>query len=136
MNIESHLMNLKESLEEIESSIKIGIERRQRTIGFHTSVAGCDMLEILLHKLNLIDPGFVLKHDWFDSKRKIAEKISVNFPKKNEILEIMYEIETNRNLLCYGKRKDKELVSKVILLFNKLKKIFIEVGLDEIEKLA
>ncbi|MBU0962378.1 MAG: hypothetical protein KKD48_00580 [Nanoarchaeota archaeon] len=134
MNIESHLKNLKESLEEIENSIKIGIERRQRTIGFHTSVAGCDMLEILLHKLNLIDSGFAVKHDWFNSKRKIAEKINIDFPKKNDILDIMYEIETNRNLLCYGKIRDKEIANKVIFLFNKLKKIFMEAGLDEIEK--
>lgn len=135
MNIDAHLKNLKESLEEIKAAIEIGIERRQRSIGFHTSVAACDMLEILLHKLNLIDPGFVIKHDWFDSERRIKEKINVDFPRKKEILNLIYKIETQRNLLCYGKPKDKETIKEVINLFNKLKEIFIEVGLNEIKEL-
>ncbi|MBI5872056.1 hypothetical protein HZB88_03135 [archaeon] len=134
--IEWHLRNLKESLEEIKGAIEKGIERRQRTIGFHTSVAACDMLEILLHRLKLIGPGFVIKHNWFDSERRIYEKINVEFPRKKEILSLMYEIETQRNLLCYGKPKDKETIKGILDLFNKLKEIFMEAGLNEIEESA
>lgn len=136
MNIDAHLRNLKESLEEIKAAIEIGIERRQRSIGFHTSVAACDMLEILLHKLNLIDPGFVIKHDWFDSERRIKEKINVDFPRKKEVLDLIYKIETQRNLLCYGKPKGKETIREIINIFNKLKEIFIGVGLNEIKELV
>lgn len=135
MNIEAHLRNLKESLEEIKEALEKGIERRQRSIGFHTSVAACDMLEILLHKLKLIDPGFVIKHDWFDSEKKIKEKIRVEFPMKKEILDLMHKIETQRNLLCYGKPKDKETIRKIIILFNELKEIFKEVGLNELREI-
>jgi len=135
MNIDLHLKNLKESLEEIKEAIEKGVERKQRSIGFHTSVAACDMLEIFLHKLKLIDPGFMIKHDWFDSERRIKEKINVDFPRKKEILNLMYKIETQRNTLCYGKPKDKETIKNVILLFNELKEIFIEEGLNEISEI-
>ena len=58
MKIESHLENLKESIREIEIAVKEGLEKKQRTIGFHTSSAAIDILEIILHKHKLIDPGF------------------------------------------------------------------------------
>ena len=61
MNIENHYKRLNESLEK-------GILERQRTIGFHTSAASMDLLEMLLHKNNLIDRGFVIKHEWLKSK--------------------------------------------------------------------
>ena len=70
MKIESHLENLKESFREIEIAIKEGLEKKQRTIGFHTSSAAIDMLEIILHKNKLIDPGFVIKHEWLNSKKE------------------------------------------------------------------
>lgn len=135
MNIDSHLANLKESLEEIKEAVETGIERRQRTIGFHASVAVCDMLEILLHKLKLINPGFVIKHDWFDSERRIKEKIPFDFPNKENILNLMYKIETKRNLLCYGKPKEKEIIKEVLEMFNIIKELFMEAGLNELENI-
>jgi len=47
MKIESHLENLEESIREIENAIKEGLEKKQRTLGFHTSSAAIDMLEII-----------------------------------------------------------------------------------------
>ena len=64
MNIEFHLKTLKESLEVIEENIEKGLIERQRNIGFNASAASTDMLEILLHKQSLIEPGFVIKHEW------------------------------------------------------------------------
>ncbi|MBU2523045.1 MAG: hypothetical protein KKE23_02015 [Nanoarchaeota archaeon] len=133
MNIEGHLQSIKESLEEIEEAIKKGIEFRQRTIGFHTSVSACDMLEALLHKLGLVSPGFVVKHDWFNSMKKVKEKIVMEFPKKEKIITLMQEIEKQRNLLCYGKPKSKETIAEVIRKFNELKGVFVGAGLNEIE---
>ena len=63
MKIEHHLENLKESVKEIEDAVQEGIVNKQRTLGFHTSSAAIDMLEIIFHKFNLIDPGFVIKHE-------------------------------------------------------------------------
>lgn len=135
MNPEGHIAALKESAEEIEEAIRKGIKLRQRTIGFHTSMAACDMLELLLHKMNLINPGFVVKHDWFDSAKEIQRRfVSISFPKKEEILALMNKIELKRNLLCYGKPKDIETIKEVIENFNKLKEKFIEAGLEELKE--
>ncbi|MBS3151573.1 hypothetical protein J4443_04295 [Candidatus Woesearchaeota archaeon] len=115
----------------INESIEKGIVERQRTIGFNTSAASADMLEILLHKESLIDPGFVLKHEWLKSKNKIEEKLPFKFPKKKEIIDLMFKIEEKRNLLCYGKPQKEENVQEVINDFNKLKEIFKKGGINE-----
>ena len=128
MKIESHLENLKESIREIEEAVTRGVVERQRTLGFHASAGAADMLEIILHKENLIDPGFIVKHEWFNSKNIIKEKFSFNFPKKEEILSLMEKIEGLRNSLCYGKRRNEEELFEFIANFNKLKDIFLEVS--------
>ncbi len=131
MKIEDHWKNLRESLEVLEESIEKGLIERQRTIGFNASAAAIDMLEIFLHQKSLIDPGFVVKHDWFNSKRKLEEKFPFDFPNKKEILELMFKIEEKRNILCYGKSQKVELIEKTILDFNQLKDKFRETGLNE-----
>jgi hypothetical protein len=132
MNIDSHLERLKESLESINESIEKGVANRQRNIGFNTSAASADMLEILLHKKNLIDPGFTIKHEWLNSKKKVSEKFFFEFPQKKKILGLMHKVEEKRNSLCYGKPQKEEVIREVIEDFNNLKKIFREEGLDEI----
>lgn len=131
MKIESHLENLKESLSVIEESIIKGLVERQRTIGFHTSAASIDLLEILLHKNNLIDPGFIIKHEWLKSKNAIKEKFPFDFQKKEEVLDLIYKIEEKRNILCYGKPQKIEMIQEVLDNFNQLKKLFKGVGINE-----
>ncbi len=126
MKIEYHLENLKESVKEIEKSITEGLLQKQRTLGFHTSAGAVDILEIILHKNNLIDPGFVIKHEWFNSKRKIAEKFPFEFPSKKEIINLVTKIENVRNKLCYGKRADEKELEQLVKDFTLLKKIFME----------
>ena len=133
MNVESHLRNLKESLEEIKESIQKGVVNRQRTIGFHTSAAASDMLEVFLHKKNLISPGQVIKHEWLKSKNKINEKLAFDFAQKDEIIKLMHSIEERRNQLCYGKPSAEKEIESQIEDFNKLKEIFIKGGLNEIK---
>ena len=130
MNIDKHYERLMESLEVLDESISKGIAKRQRTIGFNCSAAAADMLEIFLHKNDLIDPGFVVKHDWFKSKNKIKEKFPFDFKNKNEILKIMEEVEEKRNDLCYGSPKEEKVIEEIILKFNKLKKLFMEMGVE------
>ena len=132
MKIESHLENLKESLAVIEESIVKGLIERQRTIGFHTSAACIDLLEIFLHKHSLIDPGFIIKHEWLKSKNSIKEKFPFEFLKKEEILDLIYKIEEKRNALCYGKPQKIETIQEVLNNFNQLKRLFKEVGINEI----
>lgn len=131
MKIENHLEKLKESLKVIEESIEKGLIERQQTIGFHTSVANANMLEIYLHKLNLIDTGFMTKHEWFNSKNLLKDKFPFDFPRKEEILEFAMKIEEKRNVLCYGKPQKIEIIQEVLSNFNKLKKIFKEMGVYE-----
>ena len=131
MRIEEHIKGIKESVRLLEYSIEKGLVDNQRTIGFNTSAAAVDMLEILLHKKSLIDPGFIVKHDWFLSKNKVQEKIVFDFPKKKEIIEIIMKIEEKRNILCYGKRQPENIIRESIEHFNKLKVIFKEAGLNE-----
>ena len=130
MKIEDHLEKLKESLEVIRESIEQGINKRQRTLGFHISSAAIDMFEIFLHKNNLIDPGVIIKHDWFSSRKRAEEKIKFDFPKKEKIIELLNNIEKLRNLLCYGKPNQISNLKKLIECFNELKQIFIDLGLD------
>lgn len=130
MKIEDHYKNVKESLEVLEECIEKGLVARQRTIGFNASAASADLLEILLHKFNLIDPGFVVKHEWFKSKNKIEEKFPFDFPHKKEILELIFTIEEKRNLLCYGKPQPAETIQEVMNAFNHLKAILKEEGVN------
>ncbi|MBN1156624.1 hypothetical protein JXA85_03350 [Candidatus Woesearchaeota archaeon] len=132
MKTESHLERLKESLEVIDESIEKGLVERQRNIGFNASVACADMLEILLHKKSLIDPGFIIKHEWLKSKNTIRDKFPFDFPGKKDILDLIYKIEEKRNTLCYGTPQKAEVVQEVISNLNELKKRFREAGLDEV----
>ncbi|HLC32173.1 MAG TPA: hypothetical protein VJK51_05895 [Candidatus Nanoarchaeia archaeon] len=124
MKIEDHKKRLDESITLVEESIEKGIIERQRTIGFNTSAAAADMLEIFLHKKGLIDPGLSIKHEWLKSKRKIEEKLPFEFQKKKEIIELLIQIEEKRNALCYGKPQKEEIIREVLENFNALKKIF------------
>lgn len=132
MKIEMHLESLKELFEEIAEGIEKGIEKRQKIIGFCTSSACVDLLEILLHKNNLIDPGFIVKHQWLKSKNKLKEKLPFDFPNKKEILDLIFKIEEKRDILCYDKPQNKEIIQETINNLNILKEKFHEAGLDEI----
>jgi hypothetical protein len=134
MRIEDHKKRLMESNKLIEESIEKGLIERQRTIGFNTSAASADMLEIFLHKKGLIDPGLVIKHEWLKSKNTIENKFPFEFPNKKEIMNLILKIEEKRNVLCYGKPQKEETIRQVIDNFNKLKEIFKEAGLNEISE--
>ncbi len=132
MKIEMHLESLKELTDEINETIEKGIDKRQKIIGFCASSACVDLLEMLLHKNSLIDPGFIVKHQWLKSKNKLKEKMPFDFPKKKEILDLIFKIEDKRDLLCYGKPQSKETIQEAINNLNELKEKFREAGLNEI----
>ena len=106
------------------------MEDRQRTIGFHCSVAAADLLELHLHSKNLIDPGKTIKHDFFSSERKAKEKLRADFPNKGKIIGLIVELESKRNTLCYGRPQQKKIIEEYILIFNRIRKIFEEMGVS------
>lgn len=124
MRIEAHEKRLNESIGVIDESVEIGIEERQRNIGFNASAAAIDMLEILLHKAGKISTSQVIKHQWLASANKIREKLWFEFPRKREMLRLITSIESKRNKLCYGTPQPKREIEEVINDFRKLKEEF------------
>ena len=131
-SIEEHKKKISEHLEEIDDAIKQGIEKKPVTIGFHCSACPLQFLELYLHLLNKIPIGKIIKHDWFkrpkiDQKIEplIERKLPVIFPKREEIYNLIYTLEEERNTLMYGK-PTKAQIEKVLIEFKKLKEIFIE----------
>lgn len=127
----AHLRNIKESIEEIEGAIHFGIEKRQRTIGFHCSAAAADLLELYLHKKGLLPPAHILKHEWFASANKLNEKLPFDFEKKLEIFELVVGIEKRRNVLCYGTQQPESSIGETLEKFNKLRALFQELNSHE-----
>ncbi len=132
MKIELHFQNLKESLTMIEECVERGLTERQRTLGFHTSAACADLLEILFHRLNLIDPSLVIKHEWLKSPRSLREKFPFDFTHKQEIFLLIVKIEERRNALCYGKPQQETVLQEVVQDFQTVQKLFKEAGINEL----
>lgn len=122
----AHIRNIKESIEELEEAVHKGVEKRQRTIGFHCSAAAVDLLELYLHKKGLVPIAHILKHDWFASPNKLNEKLPFDFEKKLEIFELVVGIEKRRNVLCYGTQQPESSIEQTLLKFNALRTLFKE----------
>lgn len=123
MNIEGHKKRLKEHINFLEIAIERGVKESQSTIGFHTSQGAVEMLSIHLHKLNLISAGKQINHLWFRSQKTINKKLPQDFPHKKQIINMISKIEDKRDSLIYGAPKSEEEIEKVVLLFQKLRKL-------------
>jgi hypothetical protein len=135
--IDEHKNKIKEHLEEIEDAIRGGIEKKPITIGFHCSACSIQFLELYLHIKNKIPVGKIIKHDWFKRPHKeqkieplIERKLSIMFERKDEIYNLIYDLEDERNTLMYGKSTEKQ-IKNVLNNFNKLKEIFKELFENE-----
>ena len=129
-SLEEHCIKIKEHLEEINDAINQGIEKKPVTIGFHCSACSIQYLELYLHLTKKIPIGKVVKHDWFkrpkpEQKKEalIERKLNVDFLRKDEIYELIYNLEDERTSLVYGKPSEIQ-VKNVIAEFFKLKEIF------------
>lgn len=132
LKIDLHKKSLSESLEVIEECIQFDLFfKRQKSIGFHCSSASIDLLEMLLHRLNLVSLSAQIKHNWFASENKIKEKLNFDFPDKQKIIQILMEIEEKRNLLCYGKPQPEKIMRDDIFLLKELKEIIKKHGVDD-----
>jgi len=134
MKIEDHEKAYKEHLDNLNKAIEQGIEENQRNIGYNISQGSTELFAIYMHKLHLLETsGDQFDHRTFKNKSLIEKKIPPKFKDRSRILEIMKFIETERNIICYGKRKIKSRIEKLIKKFQELRKL-INKNLNEIKK--
>lgn len=108
-SIAGHEARLQEHKEALDSAIAVGMKTRPATIGLHASAGSTELFELWLHKKSLISAGKTVKHDWF-KRPKIGQKVmpladrmlGAQFDGKEEIFELLYQIEDHRNTLVYG----------------------------------
>jgi glycerophosphoryl diester phosphodiesterase len=130
--IAQHKLHIQEHMQELTDALTLGIENRPATISLHASACSISLLEAYLHALGKISIGAMIKHEWF-KEPKIGQKIlplaerklGVDFPRKQEILSLMYAIEEHRNKLIYGK-PTKETATVLLSSFQKLHQIIKE----------
>ncbi|VVB60553.1 Uncharacterised protein [uncultured archaeon] len=122
--IEEHIKNAKELLKDINEKVRSDlVAERQKLIGFAASEISCDLFAVLLHKKNLVTPGFNVNHRFFASEKSARERFAYDFPKKSELLPLLIEQENYRNILCYGKSKERKTVEGAIKNLQKIKSI-------------
>lgn len=124
MKIEEHEKAYEEHIKNINRIIEEGIEENQRNIGYNISQASVELFSIFLHKLNLIQSsGEQFDHRVFKNTELTKKKLPPEFKEREKIIKLMREIELERNVICYGKRKPKDRIEKMIKYFNELREI-------------
>jgi len=124
---------IKEVIDEIESALKDtkGIIAHQRRLAFSLSLGSVSLIEIYLKKRNILKPGAKINHLWLKKKKENVKKLISNqiiCPIENlkeidEILDICYKIEKERNEIAYGKSVSEDVLKEKINLFFNLKKV-------------
>ena len=124
MKIEEHEKAYEEHIRNITRTIEEGVEENQRNLGYNVSQASVELFTIFLHKLNLIQSsGDQFDHRVFKNKELTKKKVPPEFNEREKIIKLMSEIELERNVICYGKRKPKDRIERMIKYFNELRKI-------------
>lgn len=119
---EEHKASIKAFLEDINEKIMAKkLFERQKIVGFDVSEASVNIFELYLHRKNLITEGYNVNHRFFSSKKMADDRFPFPFPKKDQIISYMVDIENTTTKLCYGKSKRLEDVEKAIKLFLALK---------------
>ena len=120
-------------LKDVEDKVRLGIiVDTQKLIGFACSEASCDLFAIMLHKKNLITPGFSVNHRFFSSEKSARERFDFDFSNKDELIRLLVLQEKYRTLLCYGRQKERTVVEEAIKNMQEMKDI-IENELGESE---
>lgn len=131
-SVEGHAKNIRELLRDIEEKIRSDlILERQKLVGFAASEVACELLALLLHKRNLISPGFNINHRFFASEKSARERFNFDFPEKDSLLPLFVSQEDYRTSLCYGKVKEKKVVEDAIKNMYKIK-LIIEKEIGEV----
>jgi|SRR3989344_1576595 len=121
-----------EVIDEIETSLKDpkGIILHQRRLAFSLSFGIVTLLEFYLDKLNVLKPGAKINHLWLKKKKENVKKLISDqitsqigsIKNIDKILDIAFEIESERNELVYGKKVSEKILKEKINLFLDLKK--------------
>jgi len=123
MKIEEHDKALQEHINNLNKAIEEGNEENQRNIGYNVSQGSVELFAIYMHYLKLVEgSGDQWDHRTFKNKRKIEQKVPPEFLERDKIMELMENIERERNVICYGKRKPKPRIEKMIESFQELRK--------------
>lgn len=110
MHLEKHVEIVKEVLDDIQVALDDprGLVSHQRRIAMMVPLGITEILEIYLHKLNIIKPGSRIKHEWLKRKeaRTRIEKQCIkkldNINDIDTIITIAKEVELDRNDMAYG----------------------------------
>lgn len=120
---EEHRKIIRELIEDLNEKIRSDlIVQRQKIVGFSTSEISCNLLELFLHRNNLVSPGFKVNHRFFTSEKSAIKKLGFDFPEKNTLISFLISQEKYRTLLCYGRNKDRETVEESIKTMQSIKK--------------
>ncbi len=133
MKQEKHLEIINEVLDEIDSSLKDvrGLLYHQRRLAFLLSLGAQNILELFLHKHDLIKEGSKIDHRWF---KKNNENIKEQLQKQvtspldsieniTKLIDITSKLEEKRDDLAYGAPATDKLLQEKINLFFDLKKL-------------
>jgi uncharacterized protein YehS (DUF1456 family) len=122
----------KEVEEEVNSALNDskGVASHQRRLAFVLSLGTVCLIEEYLEKLNIFKVGAKINHEWLKKKKENAKKFierQITCPIEevrdlDNLLDIAYGIEEERNLQAYGKKISEEILMKKINLFLELKK--------------
>lgn len=130
-SLSEHKNNIKQLMEDINEKIRADLlMERQKLIGFAASEASTNLLEFFLHKRELISSGFTVNHTYFSSEKRAERILDFDFPRKKEVIVLLIKQEEFRDILCYGKEKEKGKVEEAIRNLQILKRI-IEQELGE-----
>src|SRR3989344_5155509 len=126
MKIEDHEKSYNEHRSNLKRLIEEGIENNQRNIGYNISQGSVELFAIYLHRLRVLQgSGDMFNHRIFKNKNLIERKIPFEFKDKDKILELMKEIELDRNIVCYGKRKPIDKIKNMINKVNGINRIIL-----------
>lgn len=124
---------MKEVLDEIELALKDkrGLVSHQRRLAFLISLGAVNLLELYLHKINVIKEGSKINHLWFKFKKeKIFEQLQkqITSPIKSisnidKIVDLLIKIEEKRDDLAYGAPSKENILQKKINLYFELIKL-------------
>ena len=123
-SLDAHIESAKLFMKDVEE--KLHAEKAfemQKIVAFACSEASCDLFAILLHKKNLIDPGFNVNHRFFMSDKKAKEIFDYQIPSKTSLLKLLVRQEEYRNKICYGKPKPQKDVIDCIKNLYSIKKL-------------
>ena len=94
------------------------------------SLGAISLIEIYLKRMDVLKTGVKIDHRWLKKKKENAKELISNLITSpienlkhfNEILDIAYKIENDRNKFIYGKKISDEDIRSYIDLFFKLKR--------------